>query len=429
MPSGLPTTRRAHPPAPRRGQGRPDALLDAESAAYHAPGTCTFFGTANTNQLVVEAMGLHLPGASFVSPGTPLRKALTERPPAACSAHRARDGYTPLGELVDEKAVVNAIVALLATGGSTNHTMHLVAIAAAAGIRSTWDDFADLSRRRPAARPHLPQRRRRHQPVPRRGRYAVPDRPAARRRASCTPTSDRRGPGLDRYREEPYLDDAGELRWRPAAARRATSPCCAPPRAVRARRRHPRARRLARPRRDEGVRRRPRAARRHRPRARLRRPGRVPRRLRPRRARPRPRRRRPPPGPARERHAGAAQAHPGARRPDRPRTPRGARDGRPHVRRLGQGARGDPLHAGGGDRRAARTAARRRPRVRGRRARHARRRRRRPRRARARAGAASARPPTARAATSSRPSARTSAGRTTARPSSPPPAALEAVAA
>ena len=121
-------------------------LLEAESASYHAPGTCTFYGTANTNQMLMEIMGLHLPGASFVNPNTPLRDALT-----AYAARRVVEitamgnEYTPIGEIVDERAIVNGVVGLHATGGSTNHTLHLVAMARAAGIKLTWDDFAALS--------------------------------------------------------------------------------------------------------------------------------------------------------------------------------------------------------------------------------------------------------------------------------------------
>ncbi len=117
-----------------------DELLAAEAAAYHGPGTCTFYGTANSNQMLMELMGLHLPGASFVNPNTPLRTALTE-----AAGRRAVELDTPIADIVDEQAVVNGVVALLATGGSTNHTMHLVAMARAAGIDLRWDDFADLS--------------------------------------------------------------------------------------------------------------------------------------------------------------------------------------------------------------------------------------------------------------------------------------------
>jgi phosphogluconate dehydratase len=123
-----------------------DELLASEAASYHAPGTCTFYGTANSNQMLMEFMGLQLPGGSFVNPGTELRDALTAE--AVLTALRITDlgdNYTPMGEIVDEKAIVNGIVGLLATGGSTNHTLHLVAMARAAGIVIDWDDFSELS--------------------------------------------------------------------------------------------------------------------------------------------------------------------------------------------------------------------------------------------------------------------------------------------
>ncbi|MFT5350060.1 MAG: phosphogluconate dehydratase [Gammaproteobacteria bacterium] len=121
-------------------------LLEAESASYHSAGTCTFYGTANSNQVVLEALGLQLPGSSFVNPGTPLRECLT----AEASYQIARitalsNDYRPVGETVDERSMVNATVALLASGGSTNHTMHLVAIARAAGIVMNWTDISQLS--------------------------------------------------------------------------------------------------------------------------------------------------------------------------------------------------------------------------------------------------------------------------------------------
>ncbi len=123
-----------------------DELLAAESAAYHAPGTCTFYGTANSNQMLMEFMGLQLPGGSFVNPGTELREALTREAVNNILRRTALgDDHVPLGEIVDEKAIVNAIVGLLATGGSTNHTIHLVAIAKAAGIVIDWEDFSELS--------------------------------------------------------------------------------------------------------------------------------------------------------------------------------------------------------------------------------------------------------------------------------------------
>ncbi|RMB07731.1 phosphogluconate dehydratase [Eilatimonas milleporae] len=122
-------------------------LLESESRAYHSPGTCTFYGTANSNQMMLEMMGLQMPGGSFVNPGDGLRPPLNVAAAEAVVALSAKQGRDKigLGHMVDEKAVVNGIVGLLATGGSTNHTIHIVAIAAAAGIRVTWDDFADLS--------------------------------------------------------------------------------------------------------------------------------------------------------------------------------------------------------------------------------------------------------------------------------------------
>jgi phosphogluconate dehydratase len=147
MPSGLPNREKA---ARRQlfaeGKIGREELLQAEAESYHAPGTCTFYGTANSNQMIVELMGLHLPGAAFVNPNTPLRDALT-----IAAAQRAAkitglgDDYRPIGRVVDEKAIVNAMVGLMATGGSTNHFIHLPAIALAAGIEILWDDFAELS--------------------------------------------------------------------------------------------------------------------------------------------------------------------------------------------------------------------------------------------------------------------------------------------
>ncbi len=121
-------------------------LLEAESKSYHGPGTCTFYGTANSNQMLMEIMGLHTPGASFVNPGTKLRDALTrEAAKRALAITHLGNAYTPVGQVIDERAVVNGVVGLHATGGSTNHTIHLIAMAAAAGIRLTWQDISDLS--------------------------------------------------------------------------------------------------------------------------------------------------------------------------------------------------------------------------------------------------------------------------------------------
>jgi len=122
-----------------------DELLKAESAAYHGAGTCTFYGTANSNQMLLEAMGLHVPGAAFVHPHDGLRGALTREAVGTALSITAKARYTPIGRLVDERAIVNAMVALLATGGSTNHLIHWVAVARSAGILIDWSDFSELS--------------------------------------------------------------------------------------------------------------------------------------------------------------------------------------------------------------------------------------------------------------------------------------------
>src|SRR5215470_17260292 len=123
-----------------------DELLEVEAKSYHGPGTCTFYGTANSNQMLMEIMGFHLPGASFVNPGTPLRDALTrEATKRALAITALGNEFTPAGEMIDERSIVNGVVGLHATGGSTSHTMHLVAMARAAGIVLTWQDISELS--------------------------------------------------------------------------------------------------------------------------------------------------------------------------------------------------------------------------------------------------------------------------------------------
>ncbi len=147
MPSGLPNDEKAKVRQQyAEGKIGRDELLAAESASYHSPGTCTFYGTANSNQMLMEFMGLHLPGASFINPGTPLRDALTRAATKRALAITALGNeFTPVARVIDEKAVINGVVGLHATGGSTNHVIHLVAIARAAGIRLTLDDISDLS--------------------------------------------------------------------------------------------------------------------------------------------------------------------------------------------------------------------------------------------------------------------------------------------
>jgi phosphogluconate dehydratase len=147
MTSGLPNDEKAKTrQLYAEGKIGRDKLLEAESASYHGPGTCTFYGTANSNQMLMEIMGLHMPGASFVNPGTPLRDALTrEAAKRALAITALGNAFTPVGEMIDERSIVNGVVGLHATGGSTNHTIHLIAMAAAAGIKLTWQDISDLS--------------------------------------------------------------------------------------------------------------------------------------------------------------------------------------------------------------------------------------------------------------------------------------------
>ena len=202
------------------GKATREDLLDAEAASYHGPGTCTFYGTANSNQMLVEIMGLHLPGSSFVNPGTPLREALTAAAATRVTEITATgESYTPMGRVVDEKAIVNAVVGLLATGGSTNHTMHLVAVAAAAGISLTWDDFGELSAVVPLLARVYPN-----------GQADVNHFQAAGGMAYLIgqlldagllhpDVQTVAGPGLDRYRQEPFLAADGSLVWRPGPTR------------------------------------------------------------------------------------------------------------------------------------------------------------------------------------------------------------------
>jgi phosphogluconate dehydratase len=146
MSSGLPNKEKAQVRERfARGEVGRDELLKAEAAAYHGPGTCTFYGTANSNQMLLEAMGLHVPGAAFVPPDSPDRETFTRR--ALQTVLELRNGrrFTPIGEMVDERCIVNAVVALLATGGSTNHLIHWVAVARSAGITLDWSDFQALS--------------------------------------------------------------------------------------------------------------------------------------------------------------------------------------------------------------------------------------------------------------------------------------------
>jgi phosphogluconate dehydratase len=193
-------------------------LLEAESASYHGPGTCTFYGTANTNQMLMEVMGLHLPGASFVNPNTSLRDALTAGAAKRITEITAMGNeYTPIGEVVDERAVVNGVVGLHATGGSTNHTLHLVAMARAAGIQIGWDDFAELSEVVPLLCRIYPNGLADVNQFHAAGgmSFLIGQLLDAGLLHAGVRTVAGEG-GLDRYREEPFLDGE-QLVWRPGA--------------------------------------------------------------------------------------------------------------------------------------------------------------------------------------------------------------------
>lgn len=215
MPSGLPNKEKARVRQEfAQGKVGRDKLLEAESQSYHSAGTCTFYGTANSNQLVVETMGLHLPGSSFVNPSTPLRDALTKA--ASVQATRLTDlgdNYTPIGHIVDEKAIVNGIVALLATGGSTNHTMHLVAIARAAGILVNWDDFSDLSDATPLITRIYPNGHADINHFVAAGGMSLLFKQLLDAGLLHNDVKTICGDGLDLYTKEPVLKD-GELEWR-----------------------------------------------------------------------------------------------------------------------------------------------------------------------------------------------------------------------
>lgn len=215
MPSGIPNKEKAEVRQLfAEGKATREQLLDSEMKSYHSPGTCTFYGTANTNQMVVEIMGLQLPGSSFVNPYTPLRDELTREAARQVTRMTRQSGsFLPLCKIIDEKAIINSVVALNATGGSTNHTLHLPAIAQAAGIQLTWQDMADLSEVVPTLAKVYPN-----------GKDDVNHFHAAGGVGFLVQTlleagllhedvNTVAGHGLRRYTREPYLDD-GRLAWR-----------------------------------------------------------------------------------------------------------------------------------------------------------------------------------------------------------------------
>ncbi len=216
MPSGISNKEKARVrELYAEGKASKEQLLEAESASYHSAGTCTFYGTANSNQLVVEIMGLHLPGASFVNPGTELRDELTRV--AAQQITRITDlgtDYRPIGQLINAKSLVNGIVGLLATGGSTNHTMHLVAIARAAGYVIDWNDFAELSQVTPSLTRIYPNGEADINHFQRAGGMAYLIATLLDAGLLHEDVDTVIGHGLRRYTEQPQLHD-GKLVWRP----------------------------------------------------------------------------------------------------------------------------------------------------------------------------------------------------------------------
>ncbi|MEW5684954.1 MAG: phosphogluconate dehydratase [Pseudomonadota bacterium] len=202
------------------GKATREELLDSEMKSYHGPGTCTFYGTANSNQMMMEMTGLHLPGAAFISPNTPLRDALTAQ--TARRAIEIRDGgndYIPFSAVIDEKSLVNAMAGLLATGGSTNHTLHILAMARAAGILVTWEDFNDLSHVTPLIARVYPNGTEDVNAFHAAGGMAYVTRQLLDFGLAHEDVRTVAGEGLRRYQQEPFLD-GGQLVWRdgPAAS-------------------------------------------------------------------------------------------------------------------------------------------------------------------------------------------------------------------
>ena len=192
-----------------------EALLESEAQAYHSPGTCTFYGTANSNQMLMEIMGLHLPGSSFVNPGTELRQALTEAALARALSNTGRTGQPAvcMADIVSERSVVNGIVGLLATGGSTNHTIHLVAMARAAGVLIDWDDFAELSAVVPLLARVYPNGSADVNHFHAAGGMGFLMRELMNNGLLHTEVTTVMGQGLQAYTQEPWLDQ-GVLAWR-----------------------------------------------------------------------------------------------------------------------------------------------------------------------------------------------------------------------
>ncbi|WP_313339310.1 phosphogluconate dehydratase [Stutzerimonas nitrititolerans] len=215
MPSGIPNKQKAEV-RQRYAEGKAsrEELLESEMLSYHSPGTCTFYGTANTNQVVMEIMGLHLPGSSFVNPYTPLRDELTREAARQVTRMTAQAGnYVPLCQIIDEKAIINSVVALNATGGSTNHTLHIPAFAQAAGIQLTWQDMADISAVTPTLAKVYPNGQADVNHFHAAGGVPFMVRTLLGAGLLHEDVQTVIGQGLQRYTREPFLDD-GKLVWR-----------------------------------------------------------------------------------------------------------------------------------------------------------------------------------------------------------------------
>ncbi|MEQ9450081.1 MAG: phosphogluconate dehydratase [Pseudomonadales bacterium] len=222
MPSGLPNKEKARVrEAHAAGEVGRDELLAAESASYHSPGTCTFYGTANSNQMLMEFMGLQLPGGSFVNPDDPLRDKLTDAATLqALAITRLGNRFTPVGKIIDAAAITNAVIGLLATGGSTNHTLHLIAIAAAAGIALEWRDFADLSAVIPTLAQVYPNGQADVNHFHNAGGLGFVIRELLAAGLLNREVNTILGPGLDRFTQRPQLKD-DEIVWKESAEKSA----------------------------------------------------------------------------------------------------------------------------------------------------------------------------------------------------------------
>ncbi|WP_374343522.1 phosphogluconate dehydratase [Phenylobacterium sp.] len=202
-----------------QGLATRDELLDSEMKSYHGPGTCTFYGTANSNQMMMEMMGLHLPGAAFVHPNTPLRDALTAAAPKrAMEIALGSNSHAPMSEVVDAKSIVNAMVGLLATGGSTNHTLHLVAMARSAGVLIDWSDFDALSKVTPLLARVYPNGSEDVNAFHAAGGMAFVIRELLDAGLAHEDVLTIAGRGLRHYQTEPFLQD-GDLAWREGTAK------------------------------------------------------------------------------------------------------------------------------------------------------------------------------------------------------------------